>query len=84
MANSVVCEVVGIVTIKIRTHDGRFCTLNDVRHVALMTKNPYRMCMQRLECGVKGVLSGVLCIFYKVQCYLLLLLLHHERCLRRI
>ncbi|KAJ4715159.1 Retrovirus-related Pol polyprotein from transposon TNT 1-94 [Melia azedarach] len=26
-------------SIKIRTHDGKFCTLNNVRHVPLMTKN---------------------------------------------
>ncbi|KAK1384499.1 hypothetical protein POM88_022234 [Heracleum sosnowskyi] len=39
MANSFVCETVGIGSIKIRTHDGKFCTLNDVRHVPLMTKN---------------------------------------------
>ncbi|KAJ4701136.1 Retrovirus-related Pol polyprotein from transposon TNT 1-94 [Melia azedarach] len=39
MANSFVCKAVGIGSIKIRTHDGKFCTLNDVRHVPLMTKN---------------------------------------------
>ncbi|KAG6414289.1 hypothetical protein SASPL_127007 [Salvia splendens] len=39
MANSVVCMVVGIGSIRIRTHDGVFCTLNDVRHVPQMTKN---------------------------------------------
>ncbi|KAJ4721544.1 Retrovirus-related Pol polyprotein from transposon TNT 1-94 [Melia azedarach] len=39
MANSSVCKAVGISSIKIRTHDGKFCTLNDVRHVPLMTKN---------------------------------------------
>ncbi|KAL1540759.1 Retrovirus-related Pol polyprotein from transposon TNT 1-94 [Salvia divinorum] len=39
MANSVVCKVVGIGSIRIRTHDGVFCTLNDVRHVSQMTKN---------------------------------------------
>ncbi|KAJ4719063.1 Retrovirus-related Pol polyprotein from transposon TNT 1-94 [Melia azedarach] len=39
MANSSVCKAVGIGSIKIRTHDGKFCTLNDVRHVPLMTKN---------------------------------------------
>ncbi|KAJ4713974.1 Retrovirus-related Pol polyprotein from transposon TNT 1-94 [Melia azedarach] len=32
-------DAVGIGSIKIRTHDGKFCTLNDVRHVPLMTKN---------------------------------------------
>ncbi|KAG6430584.1 hypothetical protein SASPL_108654 [Salvia splendens] len=36
---SVVCKVVGIGSIKIRTHDGVFCTLNDVKHVPQMTKN---------------------------------------------
>ena len=39
MANSSVCKVVGTGSIKIRTHDGSFCTLNEVRHVPLMTKN---------------------------------------------
>ena len=39
MANSVVCKAVGIGSIKIRTHDGKFCTLNEVRHVPSMTKN---------------------------------------------
>ncbi|KAG6394524.1 hypothetical protein SASPL_145113 [Salvia splendens] len=39
MANSVVCKVVAIGSIKIRTHDGVFGTLNDVRHVPQMTKN---------------------------------------------
>ncbi|KAJ4729013.1 Retrovirus-related Pol polyprotein from transposon TNT 1-94 [Melia azedarach] len=39
MANSSVCKAVGTGSIKIRTHDGKFCTLNDVRHVPLMTKN---------------------------------------------
>ncbi|KAJ4702606.1 Retrovirus-related Pol polyprotein from transposon TNT 1-94 [Melia azedarach] len=39
MANSSVCKAVGIGSIKIRTHDGKFCILNDVRHVPLMTKN---------------------------------------------
>ncbi|KAJ4720887.1 Retrovirus-related Pol polyprotein from transposon TNT 1-94 [Melia azedarach] len=39
MANSYICKAVGIGSIKIRTHDGKFCTLNDVRHVPLMTKN---------------------------------------------
>ncbi|KAJ4718647.1 Retrovirus-related Pol polyprotein from transposon TNT 1-94 [Melia azedarach] len=39
MANSSVCKAVGIGSIKIRTHDDKFCTLNDVRHVPLMTKN---------------------------------------------
>ncbi|KAL1556436.1 Retrovirus-related Pol polyprotein from transposon TNT 1-94 [Salvia divinorum] len=34
-----VCKVVGIGSIRIRTHDGVFCTLNDVRHVPQMTKN---------------------------------------------
>ncbi|KAG6387152.1 hypothetical protein SASPL_152337 [Salvia splendens] len=35
MANSVVCKVVGIGSIRIRTHDGVFCTLNNVTHVVL-------------------------------------------------
>lgn len=39
MANDYVCKVVGIVSIKIRTHDGTFCTLNNVRNVPQMTKN---------------------------------------------
>ncbi|KAJ4718340.1 Retrovirus-related Pol polyprotein from transposon TNT 1-94 [Melia azedarach] len=39
MANSSICKAVGTGSIKIRTHDGKFCTLNNVRHVPLMTKN---------------------------------------------
>ena len=39
MANSFVCKVVGTGSIKIRTHVGSLCTLNEVRHVPLMTKN---------------------------------------------
>ncbi|KAL1197963.1 Retrovirus-related Pol polyprotein from transposon TNT 1-94 [Cardamine amara subsp. amara] len=39
MANSSVSKVAGIGSIKIRTHDGRFVTLNDVRHVPSMEKN---------------------------------------------
>ncbi|GAA0168010.1 hypothetical protein LIER_22828 [Lithospermum erythrorhizon] len=39
MANSSICKVVGIGSIKIRTHDGRFYTLNEVRHVPHMIKN---------------------------------------------
>ena len=39
MANSAVCKVAGIGSIQIRTHDGKFCTLNNVRHVPHMTKN---------------------------------------------
>ncbi|KAG6399999.1 hypothetical protein SASPL_141487 [Salvia splendens] len=39
MANSDVCKVVGTGAIRKRTHDGVFCTLNDVRHVPQMTKN---------------------------------------------
>ncbi|KAG6430432.1 hypothetical protein SASPL_108499 [Salvia splendens] len=39
MANSVVCKVVDIGFIRIRTHNGVFCTLNVVRHVPQMTKN---------------------------------------------
>ncbi|GAA0184263.1 hypothetical protein LIER_31551 [Lithospermum erythrorhizon] len=39
MANNSVCKVVGIGSVKIRTHDGKFCTLEDVRYVPLMTKN---------------------------------------------
>ncbi|KAL1190508.1 Retrovirus-related Pol polyprotein from transposon TNT 1-94 [Cardamine amara subsp. amara] len=39
MANSSVSKVAEIDSIKIRTHDGRFVTLNDVRHVPSMEKN---------------------------------------------
>ncbi|KAJ4704584.1 Retrovirus-related Pol polyprotein from transposon TNT 1-94 [Melia azedarach] len=39
MANSSVCKAVEIGSIKIRTHDGKLCTLNDVKHVPLMIKN---------------------------------------------
>ena len=33
MTNNAVCKKVGIGSIKIRTHDGTLCTLNNVRHV---------------------------------------------------
>lgn len=39
MAKSSFCKVVGTGSIKIRTHDGSFCTMIEVRHVSLMTKN---------------------------------------------
>ncbi|KAG6424147.1 hypothetical protein SASPL_114560 [Salvia splendens] len=39
LANIVVCKVVGIGSIRIRTHDRVLCTLNDVRHVPQMKKN---------------------------------------------
>jgi hypothetical protein len=39
MANSSVCKVVGMGSIKIRTHVGKFCTLNEVRLVPHTTKN---------------------------------------------
>ena len=39
MANSVVCRVVGIGSIPIQINNGKFCTLNNVRHVPHMTKN---------------------------------------------
>ena len=39
MANDFFCKIAGIGSIKLRTHDGRFCTLNEVRHVPSMTKN---------------------------------------------
>ena len=39
MANDIVCKIAGIGLIKLRSNDGRFCTLNEVRHVPSMTKN---------------------------------------------
>ena len=39
MANNAACKIVGIGFIKLRTYDGTFCTLNEVRHVPLMKKN---------------------------------------------
>ncbi|XP_010430918.1 PREDICTED: uncharacterized protein LOC104715181 [Camelina sativa] len=39
MANSSTNQLVGIGSIKIRAHDGRFCTLNDVRHVPSREEN---------------------------------------------
>jgi hypothetical protein len=39
MANGSVCKVVGSGSIRFRTHVGKFCTLKEVRHVPLMTKN---------------------------------------------
>ena len=39
MDNSAVCKIVEISSIKIRTHDIKFCTLNNVMHVSQMIKN---------------------------------------------
>ncbi|KAL1223435.1 Retrovirus-related Pol polyprotein from transposon TNT 1-94 [Cardamine amara subsp. amara] len=39
MANNSISQVVGIGSVKIRTHDGRLCTLNNVRHVPSIEKN---------------------------------------------
>lgn len=39
MENDFVCKIPGIGLIKLMRHDGRFCTLNEVRHVPSMTKN---------------------------------------------
>ena len=39
MANSAICKAIGIGSIKLRTHDGKFCTLTNVRHVPQITKN---------------------------------------------
>jgi len=39
MTNSSVFKMIGMSSIKIRTHDGKLCTLNEVRHVPHMTKN---------------------------------------------
>jgi hypothetical protein len=39
MTNSCAYKVVGMGSIKIRTHDGKLCTLNEFRHVPHMTKN---------------------------------------------
>ncbi|KAK9724586.1 hypothetical protein RND81_05G084700 [Saponaria officinalis] len=65
MANSDVCKAVGIGSIKIRTHDGKLCTLNEVRHVPLMTNNlislstlDYKGFGFQGECGVLNVYTG--------------------------
>lgn len=39
MANSGACKVVGIGSIRLRTHDSTFPTFNEIRHIPLMTKN---------------------------------------------
>jgi hypothetical protein len=39
MANRSVCKVVEIGSIKIRTHDGKLCTLNKVRRIPYMMNN---------------------------------------------
>ncbi|GAA0182096.1 hypothetical protein LIER_30322 [Lithospermum erythrorhizon] len=65
MANSSTCKVVRIGSIKLRTHDGMFCTLNDVRHVPHMTKNLISLSLLdkkgfsfKGECGVLHVYNG--------------------------
>ena len=37
MTSDFACNIVGIVSIKLRTHDDRVCTLIEVRHVPLMS-----------------------------------------------
>lgn len=39
MTNDFICKIVGIGSIKLKTHDGRFFTLNEVMRVLSMTKN---------------------------------------------
>ena len=39
MANGSVCKAVGIGSVRIRTDDGKICTIKDVRHVPQLTKN---------------------------------------------
>jgi hypothetical protein len=39
MGDNTPCEVIGIGSIKIKTHDGVTCTLTDVRHVPTMFRN---------------------------------------------
>ena len=39
MANDFACDIAGIGSIKLRTHDDRVCTLTGVRHVPSMSKN---------------------------------------------
>jgi hypothetical protein len=39
MGDNTPCEVIGIGSVKIRTHDGMTCTLTDVRHVPTMFRN---------------------------------------------
>ena len=63
MANSSVCEVVGIGSIKVRTHDGKFCTLKEVRHVPSMTKNLISLSrLDKIGCSFKGE-GGVLNVY---------------------
>ena len=75
MANCVVCKTVGIGSIKIRRHDGTFCTLNNVRHVPYLTKNMISLSLLDSKAlsfrggggvvyvckGLKDVLKGVKC-----------------------
>jgi len=61
MANSDVCKVAGIGSIQIRTHDGNFCTLNNVRHVPHMTKNLISLSLLDMK-GFKGE-GGVLYVY---------------------
>jgi len=39
MANGSVCNIVGIGSISFRTHKGQLCTIQEVRHVPLLTNN---------------------------------------------
>ena len=66
MANESASKVVGIGSIKIRTHDGKFCTLNDVRHAPHMAKNLISLGLLDSKgykytgsCGILNVYKGV-------------------------
>ena len=98
MANSVVCRVAGIGSIQIRTHNSKFYTLHNVRHVPHMTKNLISLSLLDTkgfsfqgEGGVLYVCKGsdrvssqVLCIYCKVLHYLLQLLLRLQKSIRMI
>ena len=75
MDNSAVFKRVGIDSIIIRTHDGTFCTLNNVRHVPQMTKNLISLSLldsKRLNVrcggGVVYVCKGSKDVFKGVKC----------------
>ena len=65
MDNNAECNVIGIGTIKIKTHDGVVRTLSNVRHVLDLKSNLISLdtleskgCKYSTECGVPKVSKG--------------------------
>lgn len=69
MGNNTPCKVIGIGTIKIKTHDGAVRTMNDVRHVPDLKRNLISLgtleslgCKYIAEAGVLRIIKGSLIV----------------------